>query len=102
MRKMIATKPFVYATRRLKAGEGFIVRSGKDERVLVALGKAARGVPVADGPVEPKPDRQEVDPSVRDLRAEYKRLTGKPPFMGWSADKLTKTIAAAKVAQAKG
>lgn len=102
MRNLIATKPFVYATRRLKAGEGFIVRSGKDERVLVALGKATRGVPAAGELVDPEPERQEVDPGIRDLRAEYKALTGKPPFMGWNADKLTKKIAAAKAAQAKG
>jgi hypothetical protein len=102
MRNLIATKPFVYATRRLKAGEGFIVRSGKDERVLLALGKATRGVPAAGAPAEPEQDRQEVDPELRDLRGEYKAVTGRPPFMGWNADKLTKKIAAAKAAKAKG
>ncbi|SFM00489.1 hypothetical protein SAMN03159423_4860 [Bradyrhizobium sp. NFR13] len=96
MRNLIATKPFVYATRRLKAGDGFIARSGKDERVLVALGKATRCVASADAPVEPKREQHDVDSAIRDLRTEYKALTGKPPFMGWNVEQLTKKIAAAK------
>lgn len=102
MRNLIATKPFVYATRRLKAGEGFIARSGKDARVLIALGKASRGLAVATHDEEPKREHHEADPAVRDLRAEYKAIVGKPPFMGWDAAELTKRIEKAKAAKAKG
>ncbi len=100
MRNLIATKPFIYATRRLKAGDGFIARSGKDERVLVALGKATRGEAAPGAPVEPKREHGGVDPAVRDLRAEYTTIAGKPPFMGWDAAELTKRIAKAKAAKA--
>lgn len=101
MHNLIATKPFVYATRRLKAGEGFTVRSGKDARVLVALGKASRGAAIASRAEEPKHEKHEIDPTIRDLRAEYTALVGKPPFMGWDAAELKNRIAKAKAAKAK-
>ncbi len=40
MRNLIATKPLTYATRRLKAGDGFTTRTDKDARVLIAIRKA--------------------------------------------------------------
>jgi len=99
MRNLIATKPFVYATRRLKAGDGFIARSGKDECVLVALGKAARGTAPAGAPAGPAPDEHA---AVQALRTEYECISGKRPFMGWNAEQLNKKIAAVQAAKTKG
>lgn len=93
MRNLIATKPLVYATRRLKAGEGFIARSSRDARVLVAIGKAVPGI--ADA-VQMESDEQEDDVVLPTLRAEYEAIVGKRPFMGWDAEQLTKRIATAK------
>ncbi|MGM4906266.1 hypothetical protein AB8B21_05680 [Tardiphaga sp. 866_E4_N2_1] len=91
MRNLIATKPFTYATRRLKAGDGFIVRSEKDSRVLVALGKAKAGV------VKPEVDGDDAD--LRSMRAEYERVLGKKPYHGWTSDQLLEKIVATQAGE---
>ena len=57
-------------------------------RVLGKLGYAGRDMRPAP-PVEPKDDMTE-------LRAEYERVVGKRPFMGWDADTLRTKIAEAR------
>lgn len=48
---LIATKPFTYATRRLKAGDAFEPRNRSDRRLLLAMRRAKRD----DGDEDPKP-----------------------------------------------
>lgn len=67
-------------------------------------GEEAQGAPVAavspaPAPVTPEPVSAAPEPLVRstaELRAEYQRITGKRPFMGWSAKALRDKIAEAK------
>lgn len=80
---MIATKDMTYATRRLKADEGFEA-SRSDARLLSALGRAR---PAEGHVVEPVDERAA-------LREAYKTKFGKRAFMGWDADTLREKIAA--------
>ena len=76
MRKMIAARRLRYGTRMLRAGDEFEARP-RDARLFVAIG-AAREAP------KPAPaDAQPVD--LGPLRAEYERVVGRRPFMGWDA-----------------
>lgn len=109
MRNLIATKPLRYATRHLVPGEHFMAKSDRDARILVAIGKAKRSTARAPVKLPPPPDvvltkvsattaiRKEAIPDDRaSLRAEYKNIFGKSPFMGWDADTLREKIASAR------
>lgn len=102
--KIKALKNMTYATRRLVAGDTIDVprRYG---RILVAVKKA---VEVKDRekstlPAPPARIMQKLSsntPSLDDeqderpaLRAQYKEVYGKAPFMGWDADILREKIA---------
>lgn len=89
MRDLIATKSLTYATRRLKAGDGFTVRSDRDARVLIALRKAKVGV------VKEESDSDNAD--LRSMRAEYERVIGKKPYHGWTSEQLLEKIVAGQV-----
>lgn len=120
---LIATKPFTYATRRLKPGDSFEPRNRADRRLLLALKRAdpADGdgeaevprarTPSQPAPVQtaspspspsptpapapaPPPQPAAVDERV-DLRKQYQKKTGNKPFAGWDAETLRKKIAAA-------
>lgn len=86
---LIATKSMGYATRRLKPEDPFQA-SGRDARLLVAIGKAryATTDAVAVGS-KPAPD------DIKSLREAYQAKTGKRAFNGWDADALRKKIAEA-------
>ena len=79
--KMVSKNTMFYGTRRLKAGDAFVV-SARDARILAALGRAE--YPEAAKPAD----------SLDDLRAAYRRQFGKKPFHGWSADQLKDKMAA--------
>ena len=114
MIKMTATKALKYGTRRLEAGDVFEARKGH-ARVLEAL-KRAKATTDAIPPIPaalktrvmkanrdpldhddngrkggaPKPEQSE---DLFDLRAQYERVVGRRPFMGWDAAELRKRIA---------
>lgn len=110
MTDMIAIRPFRYATRALRAGDGFIAKGRRDARILVAIGKAR--VKRDPGKIEPPPAglaklirRKHLEypsnvtkaqikkvPEISALRAEYQAATGKRAFHGWSADQLRAKI----------
>ncbi|KTF68674.1 hypothetical protein ACNFJ7_02170 [Sphingomonas sp. HT-1] len=95
---LIATKPFTYATRRLKAGDTFEPRTRAHERLLIALKRAQRSAG------ENQPDEQQ-DPApqapapkgddLASLRKAYEVKFGKRPYHGWDAATLTEKIGAA-------
>lgn len=105
MTKMIALKPFTYATRALRAGQDFITKTDRDARILEAIGKATRKREA--GRIDPPPPdlakkiaaAVQVDGVAGDdlaaLRAEYKTATGKRAFHGWDAAELRSRIAKA-------
>lgn len=80
---MIATKDLMYATRRLKADDGFEA-SRSDARVLSALGRAR---------LVEEPTPEPVDERVA-LRAAYEDKFGKRPYMGWDAETLREKVSA--------
>lgn len=84
MADLIANKSMTYATRRLRAGDGFEVKNGQHARVLVAIGKAR----LDDGSA-PAPD-------IAALRDEYAALLGKRAYHGWDVDMLVAKINEAK------
>lgn len=86
--KMIANSRMTYGTRRLKAGDDFEATRGY-ARVLTAIGKAHPAGEVA------KPAKLPAHDAISLLRAEYERVHGKRPFMGWDEDKLREKIAEA-------
>lgn len=86
--KMIATTGMKYGTRRLVTGDVFDATRGH-ARVLAAIGKARP----AGG--QEKPKAVSHDPMAL-LRAEYERVVGKRPFLGWDEKKLRDKIAVAK------
>lgn len=103
MTKMIALKPFTYATRALRAGQGFITKTDRDARILSAIGKAT--VQRDAGKIAPPPAALakkikaavQTEPATEDmaaLRAEYKAATGKNAFNGWDATELRARIKA--------
>ena len=114
--KLVATREFSYATRRLLPGDTFEA-SDRDGKLLIAVKKAQKGRPDADVPTprpgliakaaaavattvktesDPQPAAA-VDPAgdeLTALRAQYEAVIGKKPFNGWDADKLRQKIAA--------
>lgn len=116
---LIATKPFVYANRRMQAGDQFEPRNRADRRLLIAM-KRARPDEGAGSPQAPTPspapaptpapapapaaddsadgaraaDSGQVDERVA-LREQYKQKTGRKPFAGWDAETLRKKISEA-------
>lgn len=120
---LIATKPFVYANRRMQAGDQFEPRNRADRRLLIAM-KRARPDEGAGSPQAPTPspapaptptpapapaaadsadaaragagaaDPGQVDERVA-LREQYKQKTGRKPFAGWDAETLRKKISEA-------
>lgn len=104
MPEMIALKPFTYATRALRAGQGFITKTDRDARILEAIGKATRKRDA--GKIDPPPpalakkikaavQAEPAAESMAALRAEYKAATGKNAFNGWDAEELRSRIAKA-------
>lgn len=91
MQKMIAASPLRYGTRHLSAGEEFLA-DPKHARALAAVGKAR----VLDVPAVSLPELPPHD-SITMLRAEYERVFGKRPFMGWGEATLREKIAANEV-----
>lgn len=63
-------------------------------RVFEKMGYMRRDM-VADKPADP-PAVQPHDDEITALRAEYERVVGKRPFMGWGVDKLREKIEAAE------
>lgn len=63
MKKMVATKSMVYRTRRLQAGDQFDA-SGRDARILAAIGKAK-----ASEPAKRRQTRAMTAPPVKTPRA---------------------------------
>lgn len=101
MTDMIAIRPFRYATRALRAGEGFIAKSKRDARILVAIGKAR--VKRDPGKIDPPPAglAQKIAATATPddlpaLRAEYQAATGKRAFHGWGAETLRAKIEEAR------
>lgn len=92
MAKMIASRKLIYGTRRLKAGDDFDA-STRDARVLHAIGRASYATKV----VTVQPDPAPVD-DIADVRAEYERVVGKRPFMGWDTPTLRQKMAEAGAA----
>jgi hypothetical protein len=78
MRDLIATKPLVYAARRLKVGDGFTVRSAQDARVLIALRKAKNHITeiATELPDDPPSTKTGVVPEVSDEPSSAKTSTG--------------------------
>jgi hypothetical protein len=85
MRNLIATKPLVYATRRLRAGETFVARSDKDARVLVALRKAAAAP-------ERKASVEADDSGLEYLRTAYLEQKGEEPDKRWGSARLKREL----------
>lgn len=101
MPEMIALKPFTYATRALRAGQGFITKTDRDARILEAIGKATRKRAAGKIAPPPAPLKKKIGEAVQGsddlaaLRAEYKVATGKRAFNGWDAAELRSRIAKA-------
>lgn len=93
---LVATKPFTYATRRLKPGDEFEVKQAIHGRLLKAAKKAKDADPRVPGklPAPPASLIKQVDETAS-LRADYERKFGKRPFMGWDAEMLKAKLAEA-------
>lgn len=102
---LIASRPLVYGTRRLKAGDTFEA-TRSDARVLVILKKATFARPVGNlAPPSPEIARKiskatSAAPAgvadLKALRAEYQSLVGKRPAPRWDVATLKAKIAAAR------
>lgn len=95
---LIATKPFTYATRRLKAGDTFEPRTRAHERLLIALKRAQ--LSTGEGQSDEKQDSEPPAPAAKDddlasLRKTYETKFGKRPYHSWDAATLTEKIGAA-------
>lgn len=90
MRNLVASKPFKYATRRLRAGDGFVAQSNSDARALVALGKAraAPRAPVVVAAVAVS--NRDVD--IDDLRAAYLERKGEDADGRWGVARLRREL----------
>ena len=100
-KRMKATAAMTYGTRRLKAGDEFVT-TPRDARILAAIGKAkyvTREMRAADPEPEPAPEPEPVPAppieDIADVRAEYERVVGRKPFMGWDIDMLRQKMAEA-------
>lgn len=115
IKAMVASRPFTYGTRRLRAGDTFEA-SETDAVVLQAVGHARYGT--RTGAATPKPRRRRqpdapapvtaaqidtpppgdagapgaADPAA-DLRARYFELTGKKPHPFWREARIAEEIA---------
>ena len=89
---MIANKRMSYRTRMLKAGDQFEATPG----IARIFAKAGRARVTAAEQVE-KSVARKVPPhdEITLARAEYERVFGKRPFMGWDEGELRQRIAAA-------
>lgn len=89
---MIANKRMYYGTRMLKAGDPFEANPGV-ARIYAKVGRARLAAPAK---VEPVPVLK-VPPhdGLVMARAEYERLFGKRPYMGWDEAMLREKISAA-------
>lgn len=92
--EMTATKNLRYATRQLKAGDGFVAPR-RDARILAALGRAEYGTRVVEAVNEPKKAKAPADDGMKALREEYQRVVGKKPFGGWDAETIKAKMAEA-------
>lgn len=90
--EMTATKNLRYATRQLKAGDGFVAPR-RDARILAALGRAEYGTRVVEAVDLPKKAKAPADDGMKALREEYQRVVGKKPFGGWGVDELRERMA---------
>lgn len=97
-----AVKALKYRTRRLLPDDDFRVKSEREARVLVALGKAVRNdnanrkvalddarAKVGLGPISADSD------DIKVWRDKYAEKLGKRPFNGWSIEQLKEKIAEA-------
>ena len=92
--QLIASRPFTYATRRLKVGDYFFARTMADHRALVATGRAK--LTNAEGTLN---ESQDAPPdALETLRAEYTKVVGKRPYHGWDAQVLAAKISEARAA----
>lgn len=73
-----------YYHRALKASDR------RYRRVFERMGYGRRDMRAAEAP---KPDDEQDE--MTELRAEYQRVVGKRPFMGWSRERLIEKIAGA-------
>jgi len=97
---MIANKRMYYATRMLQPGERFEAKPAA-ARLFAKVGRARH----ADAPaVKAAPTYPKVPPhdAVTLARAEYERVFGKRPHMGWDVAELRKRIAAGPAAPRTG
>lgn len=92
--EMTATKNLRYATRQLKAGDGFVA-SKRDALILAALGRAEYGTRVIEAVDAPKKAEASGDDGMKALREEYQRVVGKKPFGGWDAETIKAKMAEA-------
>lgn len=72
-----------YYHRALKAADR------RYRQVFERMGYGRRDLRAAEAPKPAEPDE------VAELRAEYERVVGKRPFMGWGAEALRQKIAEA-------
>lgn len=86
--KLVSKSKMTYGTRRLVAGDEFDA-TNTHGRVLLALGKASVAGPANKPAKVPQHDEMTL------LRAEYERVIGKRPFMGWDEPTLREKIAEA-------
>lgn len=89
---LIATRPMVYGTRRLSAGDRFTT-SNMNGRLLIAIKKAKAAPDRAEA--KHKASGAPAD-GLAALRKEYQDVLGKRAFNGWDAETLQSKIAEAK------
>ena len=97
---MIANKRMYYRTRMLKPGERFEAKPAA-ARLFAKVGRARH----ADAPaVEAAPALPKMPPhnAITLARAEYERVFGKRPYMGWDEAELRQRIAAGPAAPRTG
>jgi hypothetical protein len=90
MRNLIAVKALTYATRRLKAGDGFIARSDRDAKVLLALKKAKAAPGVDLQKRKAAEDTEDFD--LEYLRASYLEQKGEEPDKRWGVVRLKREL----------
>lgn len=118
MIRLKALKPLRYATRRLLPGDEFEAKP-RDVRVLLATRKVSQVREPAAVPAPPPAVAEKIaaavapsappapptvgvmtssDADLTSLRAEYEKVVGRRPFMGWDAGTLREKMAAADAA----
>jgi hypothetical protein len=88
--ELIALRPLVYASKRMKAGDRFSTRGGQDARLLKALGHAADAPPPVV--VEPEPVKRTY--MRRDMVVEPPKVQPIEPPQGpaWATDFTSETV----------